>query len=74
MYCFTTVFSGKVLSGCGGRLMQPAFKNPNDYYEENEMVDTTGTIILWCIPVLAFVMIMLEDKRVMAERKAKAAK
>ncbi len=34
------------------------------------MVDTTGVIILWAIPVLAFAMIMLEDKRVMDERKA----
>ena len=34
------------------------------------MVDTTGTIILLLIPVLAFAMIMLEDKRVVAERKA----
>lgn len=38
------------------------------------MLDTTGTIILLCIPVLAFAMIMLEDRRVMTERKAAASK
>ncbi|HKB59725.1 MAG TPA: hypothetical protein VKC56_06715 [Gallionellaceae bacterium] len=37
------------------------------------MVDMTGTIILWCIPVLAAAMILLEDKRMSAERKAKKA-
>lgn len=38
------------------------------------MVDTTGTIILLCIPVLAVAMILLEDRRVMSERKAAASK
>ncbi len=33
------------------------------------MVDTTGTIILLCIPLLAVAMILLEDKQVMADRR-----
>lgn len=37
------------------------------------MVDTTGEIILLCIPLLAAAMILLEDRRIMADRKAKAA-
>ncbi len=38
------------------------------------MVDTTGTIILMCIPLLAVAMILLEDKRIMADRRASAGK
>ncbi len=38
------------------------------------MVDTIGTVILLCIPLLAVAMILLEDKRVMTERRAKATK
>ncbi len=34
------------------------------------MVDITGTIILLAIPVLAAAMVLIEDSRVSAERKA----
>ncbi len=37
------------------------------------MIDLTGTIVLWSIPVLATAMILIDDKRMMDERKAKAA-
>ncbi len=36
------------------------------------MIDTTGAIVLWSIPLLAAVMILIDDKRMMEERKAKA--
>ncbi len=37
------------------------------------MIDITGTILLLAIPVLATAMILIEDSRVSAERKAKKA-
>lgn len=36
------------------------------------MVDITGMIVLFAIPVLAAAMVLLEDRRISAERKNKA--
>ncbi len=38
------------------------------------MVDTAGTIFLWSLPLIAVVLILIEDKRIMQERKEAAKK
>lgn len=38
------------------------------------MVDTAGTIFLWSLPLIAAVLILVEDKRIMRDRKEAAKK
>ncbi len=37
------------------------------------MVDTAGTIFLWSLPLIAAALILVEDKRIIQERKEKKA-
>jgi hypothetical protein len=54
----------------------PAVSNPlhpgaftTSFLGRDSMIDLTGAIILWSIPVIAAAMVLIDDRRVQAEKK-----
>ncbi len=46
------------------------FTYQTEYSEEKSMIDTVGTLVLLAIPAFGAFIVIVEDSRVMKERKA----